>query len=59
MNIVAIPLLFNYLDRSWAMGVQKKNCFLLRIPTVRSHVFSLTIWFQRERIEALLAVNIM
>jgi hypothetical protein len=29
MNIVAIPLLFNYVDRSWAMGVQKKivSCF--------------------------------
>jgi hypothetical protein len=26
---------------------------------VHSHVFSLTVWFQRERIEALLVVNIM
>jgi hypothetical protein len=26
---------------------------------VRIHVFSLTVWFQRERFEALLAVNIV
>jgi hypothetical protein len=33
MNIVAVPLLFNYVDRSWAMGVDNFFCFLLRIPT--------------------------
>jgi hypothetical protein len=26
---------------------------------MRTHIFSLTVWFQRKRIEALLAVNIM
>jgi hypothetical protein len=28
-------------------------------PVVHAHVFYLTIWFQRERCEALLAVTIM
>jgi hypothetical protein len=28
-------------------------------PVVRTHVFYLTVWFQRERCEALLAVAIM
>jgi hypothetical protein len=34
MNTVAVPLPFNYVDRSWAMGVEKFFCFLLRIPTM-------------------------
>jgi hypothetical protein len=34
MNIIAVLLLFNYIDRSWAMGVEDFFfCFLLRIPT--------------------------
>jgi hypothetical protein len=31
----------------------------LENSVVRTRVFSLTVWFQRERVEALLAVNIM
>jgi len=35
------------------------DCWIGWYSIVRTRVFSLTVWFQRERFEALLAVNIM
>jgi hypothetical protein len=35
MNTITIPLLFNYEDRSWAMGVE--IFFLLQTPTVKDY----------------------
>ena len=35
------------------------DCWIGWYSIVRTHVFSLTVWFQRERFEALLVVTIM
>jgi hypothetical protein len=32
MNTIVVPLLFNYVDRSWAMGVDNFFCFSASNP---------------------------